>query len=744
MSTATTSRTTTTLGTFGPLGTTGAGATSVPATSPARRSRRSPSRSAASGPAPSRSAAAASCATGRSSTAPPRGDDLPLCFFALWARPEGGGRRRADARAPAPAALRRRPRPVALGASPALPRLDEATFVGTYPTATIGFHDSTPARSRSELEAFTPFVPLDDRVSGLPVAVFLWRLRNPSAGRSTSTLAYTQLNPVGYDGVSDPAARPAPRDVRREREPVGGRARDPRPPDEPARLRRPATPARGRWRSRRRGATSRSPSTGSGAAGSTTSRTSGTTSAPTAACRTARRARPARPGRPTRARSAFAHASAPGETVELPVVLAWHFPNLVNYWGPFETLPGQSVVGGRMTNWFATQWPDAWAAARGDARARCRADRADADLPRRALRLDAAADEVLDAVTSQMTIIRTTTCLRTADGSFHGFEGCNDNVGCCPMNCTHVWNYEQALAYLFPALERTMRDDRLRDQHARRWRYGLPHRAAAGAGRAVGLQARRRRADGQRHEGVSRVAAVRRYQMAAQALARGQARAGIRLARPNGMWDPDPSDGVMEGEQHNTYDIEFYGPNTMCGSLYLGALRAAEELARALGEDATADEYRTRLRAWPRTAGQRAVERRILQRSTPVDRIVEVDHGTQPVARIRRRCRGENELRYQYGRGCLTDQLLGQWFARGGRAGQPAATGARARGAGCDLSLQLRTRPGDARQHPAHLRAERRGRAAAVHLAAAASGRASRSPTPTRSGPASNTRSPRT
>ena len=25
---------------------------------------------------------------------------------------------------------------------------------------------------------------------------------------------------------------------------------------------------------------------------------------------------------------------------------------------------------------------------------------------------------------------------------FFAFEGCGDNSGCCPMNCTHVWNYE--------------------------------------------------------------------------------------------------------------------------------------------------------------------------------------------------------------------------------------------------------------------------------------------------------------
>ena len=75
---------------------------------------------------------------------------------------------------------------------------------------------------------------------------------------------------------------------------------------------------------------------------------------------------------------------------------------------------------------------------------------------------------VLDAVSSQASIIRThdRVCApRTA--RFYGFEGCNDNAGCCPMNCTHVWNYEQALAFLFPALERTMRDDRLPVQHAR-------------------------------------------------------------------------------------------------------------------------------------------------------------------------------------------------------------------------------------------------------------------------------------
>ena len=53
----------------------------------------------------------------------------------------------------------------------------------------------------------------------------------------------------------------------------------------------------------------------------------------------------------------------------------------------------------------------------------------------------------------------------------------------------------------------------------------------------------------------------------------------------------------MEGEQHNTYDIEFYGPNTMMGTLYLGALKAATRMAEARGRPARPPRLRARLRA---------------------------------------------------------------------------------------------------------------------------------------------------
>ncbi|MBI4530117.1 MAG: hypothetical protein HY709_01225, partial [Candidatus Latescibacteria bacterium] len=101
-------------------------------------------------------------------------------------------------------------------------------------------------------------------------------------------------------------------------------------------------------------------------------------------------------------------------------------------------------------------------------------------------------------------------------------------------------------------------------------------------------------------------------------------------------------DGVMEGEQHNTYDIEFYGPNTMMGTFYLGALRAAEEMARAVGDHGAADEYRSLYERGRHRLDSDLWNGEFYTQKTPGD---------------------VNEHSHQYGDGCLSDQLLGQWFA---------------------------------------------------------------------------------
>ena len=73
-------------------------------------------------------------------------------------------------------------------------------------------------------------------------------------------------------------------------------------------------------------------------------------------------------------------------------------------------------------------------------------------------------DILLESVAGPISTIRSPTCLWNEDGRLYGFEGCHGAstsrgafAGCCPMNCTHVWNYEMALSKLFPDLEQDAR-----------------------------------------------------------------------------------------------------------------------------------------------------------------------------------------------------------------------------------------------------------------------------------------------
>ncbi|RKY10583.1 MAG: hypothetical protein DRP52_07035, partial [Planctomycetota bacterium] len=86
--------------------------------------------------------------------------------------------------------------------------------------------------------------------------------------------------------------------------------------------------------------------------------------------------------------------------------------------------------------------------------------------------------EVVEAVAANLTILKSPTCLRQADGRFWGWEGCCDCNGSCHGTCTHVWNYAQALPHLFPSLERTIRETEynecLRDNGFQAFRARLP------------------------------------------------------------------------------------------------------------------------------------------------------------------------------------------------------------------------------------------------------------------------------
>jgi uncharacterized protein (DUF608 family) len=135
-------------------------------------------------------------------------------------------------------------------------------------------------------------------------------------------------------------------------------------------------------------------------------------------------------------------------------------------------------------------------------------------------------------------------------------------------------------------------------------------------------------------------------------------------------WDPDRRGVVLE-PHHNTYDIEFWGADSMCTSIYLGALRAAAAMADALGDDG--EDYlrlyekgRNHLESelWNGEYFHQEIQWKNLRAASPLDpgsRSLDHDPGYSSEATLLL----ENEgPKYQYGTGCLSDGVLGAWLAR--------------------------------------------------------------------------------
>jgi len=137
-----------------------------------------------------------------------------------------------------------------------------------------------------------------------------------------------------------------------------------------------------------------------------------------------------------------------------------------------------------------------------------------------------------------------------------------------------------------------------------------------------------------------------------------KAKRALEFAWIPGGWDAD-RDGVLEGVQHNTYDVEFYGPNPLCGVYYLGALRACEEMARAVGEDNSAAEYHRLF-----ISGRDWFDSHAFNGDYYIQTIQ--SRAAAAIAPGLRSGMGADDPEhpeYQVGDGCLIDQLLGQYLA---------------------------------------------------------------------------------
>jgi hypothetical protein len=227
------------------------------------------------------------------------------------------------------------------------------------------------------------------------------------------------------------------------------------------------------------------------------------------------------------------------------------------------------------------------------------------------------------------------------------------------MDCTHVWNYAQTLAHLYPALERSMRDTGLLHNVFPDGRQAF--RTLVPVERGARWD-RKPAADGQTGELLK---LYRDWQLHGDEawLRRLWPAARRVLEYAFVQWDAD-ADGVMEGEQHNTYDIEFYGPNPMVGTLYLGALRAGAELAEVLGETRTAERYRGLAEAGAARLDRLCWNGSYYEQRVPPQEAIRSDaHGGASLGGSLETPSPDGKVKYQVGRGCLSDQLLGQWLA---------------------------------------------------------------------------------
>jgi len=540
------------------------------------------------------------------------------------------------------------PYQAATGLSPGqvsgLTRLEDATFTGEYPLAKIAFRDrKLPVKVT--LEAFTPFIPHDAEDSGLPVAVLRYRVGNPGKENAKVAIAFSMDNPVGIDLRTRPAGvRPVI--SKRNNEHRGG------PGLEGLLMTNP-------------GVDKDAPLAGSFALTLLTAGDGNVTYLsgwPRAKWWASPllfwddfssdgQLGPEAGERSSVGSICMQREIAPGAQADFTFVLAWHFPNRTSAWCGWQAPAGEenAIIG----NHYCRRFRDAWQAAEYVAANLLSLEKRMRQFVT-AMRQTTLPPSVKEAAMANLSTLATPTCFRTADGRFRGFEGIHDDRGCCHGNCTHVWNYETVTQHLFPSLARSMREAAF--ELAGRLDGVLPIRIALPEGKQTGGTTA---TDGTMGQIMK---AYLDWRLSGDdAWLRNiwpNVKKALEFSWVEGGWDGD-KDGVTEGVQHNTYDVEFYGPNPMTGVYYLGGLRACEEMARALGDTRFADECRQLF-----IKGRDWTDANLFNGRYYIQKVRGI-----PLAKIAKplQSRGGAEdpehPDFQLGEGCLADQLIGQYLA---------------------------------------------------------------------------------
>ena len=584
---------------------------------------------------------------------PAKGFDLQQSFFSLFTRDADGNTTATALEGVIPPADYEGARGAVIP-NHGLPRFRQCSFAAAYPFGAVMLSDADIPLS-AELQAFNPLIPTDSDNSGIPVAILRFVLTNDSDADIEAAVCGSLNNFIGADGTAGAAKDNI--NSYREADGLAGLFMQSQGVD-------PDAPQWGSLALTTLHPPSRQGEAQAGA-GKITHRTAWANYSWgdslldfwddfSADGQLEERERDG-VDNPTGSLSVGLTVPA-GGTAAATFLLSWHFPNRTTWKETGTNHPLSPVQEGHtIGNYYSEQFGDAWAAAAYTARnldwleAQTRAfveAVCAADLP----------EVVKEAALFNLSTLRSQTVFRTPDGHMYGWEGCDDTAGCCFGSCTHVWNYEQATAHLFGSLAMGMREVEFnyatRNDGGMSFRVDLPLQHAQSWSLAA--------ADGQMG---CIMKLYRDWQLSGDDEAlRGmwaKARKALEFCWLPGGWDAD-KDGLMEGCQHNTMDVEYYGPNPQMGIWYLGALRAMEEMAKRLDEGDFAAECR---RLYEN--GSRRIDEELFN-GEYYEHLIQPAAGRDAVLGMLMSTMGAadpSEPVLQLGAGCLVDQLVGQFLA---------------------------------------------------------------------------------
>ncbi len=341
-----------------------------------------------------------------------------------------------------------------------------------------------------------------------------------------------------------------------------------------------------------------------------------------------------------------------GAKARLRFVIAWNVPVAYNYWKPRE---GEGTT---WRNYYATQLGSSLETA-SYALEKFDLLRDKTVLFAKALHSCTLSASVKDAISANLSVLKTPTALRLADGSFWGWEGCSETKGSCYGTCQHVWNYAYAMPYLFPELERSIRENTLDyallDSGATSFRINLPPKNEMSTARAC--------VDGQMGEVIK---CYREWKLSGDSewLKKHSERIFKMLeyawSKDNpDRWDAD-MDGVLEGRQHHTLDTELFGPSSWLEGFYLLALDCGAEMAGFLGEEKRARLYSRLYESGKAWMNKHLFNGRYFCQSVDLSDRSVLDRYEDAQAYWNEEAR---EIKYQVADGCIIDQMLADWHA---------------------------------------------------------------------------------